>query len=321
MDWIRWFLFLPEAGSTVAGEIDWLHAFVIGVTLLGAAGVFATGVVFVVRWKSRGAFKGTPRVEAPLWYEVLVIGGLLTLFLLWWVIGFRQYVRIIAPADGATEIYVVGKQWVWEFDYPNGKTSLQTLYLPANRPVKLLITSRDVIHSFFVPAFRVKMDAVPGRYNALGVVPKEGEYDLFCAEYCGASHSLMTGRVVVLRADAYDAWMRGQERDQDLVARGRVVASEKGCLMCHSLDGSRSVGPTWRDLFGADELLSDGTRVRVDGEYVTESMVEPNEKIVAGFAPVMPSYRGRIDAGETAAIVEFIRSLSRHAERTHASPH
>src|SRR5581483_7916484 len=165
----------------------------------------------------------------------LIVVSMLGLFLTWWAIGFGQYVRVIAPPEGATEVYVVAKQWVWEFDYPGGQTSLHTLYLPADRPVKLIITSRDVIHSFFVPAFRLKMDAVPGRYTSLGVRAKEGVYDLYCAEYCGASHSLMRGSVVVLAPDAYDAWLRGAaaRTSSDLAERGRVVAAEKGCLQCH----------------------------------------------------------------------------------------
>jgi len=317
VNWLRWLLCLPEAGSTVADEIDLLHAFVIGVTMLGAAGVFATGIFFVVRWKSRGAFTGTPRVTGPLWYEVLTVGGLLGLFLTWWVIGYSQFVRVVAPAEGASEIYVVGKQWVWEFDYPGGHTSLYDLYLPAGRPVKFLVTSRDVIHGFFIPAFRLKIDAVPGRYTSFGVVPREGDFEIFCTQYCGASHSLMRGMVHVLPPERYDAWLHGTIGN-DLAARGRAVAAEKGCFQCHSLDGTRGVGPSWKDLYGAEETLSDGSRVLVDGAYVTESMIEPAAKIVAGYPPVMPSFRGRIDPAETAAIVELMRSISKNSERVRA---
>lgn len=331
IDWIRWLLFLPEEGSTVAREIDALHAFVIGVTLLGATGVFLAALAFVVRWKSRGAFKGTPRHHAPLWFEAGIVASMLFLFLTWWAIGFQQYVRVISPPEGAMEIYVVAKQWVWEFDYPGGQTSLHTLYLPADRPVKLLITSRDVIHSFFVPAFRLKMDAVPGRYNALGVTAKRGVHDLYCAEYCGSSHSLMRGKVVVLSGEEYDRWARGAFAGPgglggaDLVARGERIAAEKGCLQCHSLDGTRQIGPTFKDMFGADQPLADGSTVLVDGEYVTESIVEPSEKIARGYPPVMPTYRGRLEPAETAAIVELLRSVSKHTERAterraHAPP-
>ncbi len=321
IDTIRWFLFLPEEGSTVATEIDRLHAFIISITMLGATGVFAAGVFCVVRWKTRGRLEPTKRFEGPLWFEVLTIGGMLAIFLTWWVLGFRQFIRVTAPEEGALEIYVVAKQWVWEFDYPNGQTSLRTLYLPADRPVRLIITSRDVIHSFFVPAFRLKMDAVPGRYTILGLTAREGEYEVLCAQYCGASHSLMRGEVRVLSPGAYDAWLRGNEpaKNADLVALGRTVAAQKGCLLCHSLDGSRAIGPTWKDLYGAEETLATGEKVLVDGAYVTEFMIEPNAKIVAGYAPIMPSFRGRIEPAETAAIVELMRSISRHAERVHAS--
>jgi cytochrome c oxidase subunit II len=322
MDWVRWLLFLPEPGSTIAGPIDRLHAFVISVTMLGATGVFLAAVYFIVRWKSRGAFKGTERLGPPRGFEPAVIGSMLALFLTWWAIGFRQYVGVISPSADATEVYVVGKQWVWQFDYPGGQTSLHTLYLPADRPVKLVMTSRDVIHSFFVPAFRLKMDAVPGRYTSLGVTARKGVYDIFCAEYCGASHSLMRGRVVVLPGAEYDEWLRGTAAlaGTDLATEGERIAARKGCLQCHTLDGRRHIGPSFKDLWGATETLADGSNVLVDGAYLTESIIEPNDKLVSGYPPVMPSYRGAIDPPETAAILELLRSLSRHTERTRHAP-
>jgi cytochrome c oxidase subunit 2 len=318
---LRRLLFLPEQGSTLAADVDALHYFVIGVTMLGATGVALVAVVFVIRFHSRGVRDEeayTPSVQPPRWFEAAVVSGLLGLFLLWWAIGYRQFVRETEAPRGAAEVYVVAKQWVWKFDYPGGQTSLHTLYVPAGRPVKLLITSRDVIHSFYVPAFRVKMDAVPGRYTTYWFQADEpGIHDIYCAEYCGASHSRMRGAVVVLRPEDYETWLRGQvpagsPRETSLASLGRTVAATKGCLQCHSLDGSRSIGPTWLDLFGRRETLVDGRSVAVDGGYVTESMMEPNAKVVLGYAPVMPSYQGRIEPGETAAIVELMKTLSRY---------
>lgn len=314
---MRRLLLLPEQGSTYAKSIDELHYFVITTTMLGATAVAIAAVVFVVLYKTRGGPKPTRRIETPLWAEVGVVGFLASLFVLWWVIGFRQYVQMTVPPRGATEIYVVAKQWVWKFDYPTGRSSVETLYVPTGRPVKLLMTSRDVIHSFFVPAFRVKQDVIPARYTSVWFeAPRPGRYDVYCAEYCGAGHSRMRGEVVVLDPEDYDAWTRGRTPEaaagHDELARvGERVAARMGCIQCHSVNGTRGVGPTWVDLFGREEALADGRRVLVDGAYITESMMEPNDKVVAGFAPVMPSYRGAIEPGDTAAIVEFMKSISR----------
>jgi len=325
-DLLRRLLCLPEQGSTLARDVDRLHYFVILTTMLGATLVALAAVICVVRYKTRGAPKPTKKIETPLWLEATVVAALLGLFLFWWVVGFRQYVALTEPPGGAAEVYVVAKQWVWKFDYPSGRSSLQTLYVPANRPVKLIMTSRDVIHSFFVPAFRSKTDVLPGRYTTLWFeAARPGRYELFCAEYCGSGHSQMRGEVVALRPEEFDAWARGRAPAEtsgaaDMVAEGERVAARKGCLQCHSLDGTRGVGPTWRDLFGREEVLSDGRRVLVDGAYVTESMMEPNDKVVAGFAPVMPGYQGALEPGEVGALIAFMKSLSRFAEAGERRP-
>ncbi len=309
---LRKLLCLPEQGSTVASEIDAFHYVVIGVTMLGAATIATLAIVFVSLWKSHSdeTLPLTPRVRVPLWLETGLVGGTLLLFVSWWVYGFRQFQRTQTPPANASAVWVTGKQWVWDFRYPDGRTSQHALYVPANRPVKLLLTSRDVVHSFFVPAFRLKKDVVPGRYTVLWFEAKPGTYDIYCAEYCGTAHSRMRGTVVVLAPDEWDRWQRGgpaREAQDD----GIRVAARQGCLQCHSLDGARGVGPTFKDLLGAHETLDTGERVLVDGAYVTRSMMEPRAQLVAGFAPVMPSYQGRITPEETAAIVELLRSLSR----------
>lgn len=277
----RKLLFLPEQASSIAREIDGLHYFVIGVTIAGATLVALVALAFIYRHASVDPGRApvsTPRVESPVWLKTAIPLGLLALFVGWWVVGFGQYMKATVAPAGAMEVYVVAKQWEWKFAYPGGQSSLTRLYVPANRPVKLLLTSRDVIHSFYVPAFRLKMDAVPGRYTTLwfeAVHP--GTFDLYCAEFCGSGHSIMRGEVVALRPEDYDSWLRGQNPvdaggQADLASIGERVAAAKGCLQCHSIDGTRRTGPTWRDLYGRWETLSDKTRVFVDGAYVTESM-------------------------------------------------
>ena len=261
-----------------------------------------------------------------MWLKTAVSVGLLGLFLLFWFLGFHQFMRVTTPPADGMDVYVVAKQWMWQFAYPGGQTSLNRLYVPVNRPVRVLITSRDVIHSFYVPAFRLKMDAVPGRYTTLWFEASHpGTFDIYCAEFCGSGHSRMRGEVVALAPEDHDAWLRGQvpagePARSSLVEVGQSVAAVKGCLQCHSIDGTRRTGPTWRDLYGSSESLSDGTQVLVDGAYITESMMEPNARIVAGYLPVMPSYKGNIEPGETAAIIEYMKTLSRETRESPDGP-
>ena len=209
-----------------------------------------------------------------------------------------------------------------------GKGEHFVLRVPANRPVRLMMTSRDVIHSFFVPAFRVKQDVLPGRYTETWFEAiQPGRYQLLCAEYCGTNHSLMLGEVIVLRPDEFDSWLADQRRGRalqqdgaptadedvtrqaDLVRQGERFAVQYGCVKCHSIDGSPHIGPTWLDLFLRREELEGGQTIIADEAYLTESMMDPRAKIVRGFNPVMPVFKGRLAGPEAAAIVEYIKSL------------
>ena len=213
-----------------------------------------------------------------------------------------------------------------KFAYPDGPNAIGTLHVPANRPVRLLMTSRDVIHSFYVPDFRIKMDVLPGRYTETWFeATKAGRYQVLCAEYCGTWHSQMWGEVVVMPPTEFDEWMVQQktgltERVDSggddganfhgtLVEYGKRVAMAQGCLKCHSLTGEPHIGPTWLDLYRRRETLETGETLIADEGYLTDSMIDPRAKIVKGYKPVMPTYRGRLTAPEAAALVEFIKSL------------
>jgi cytochrome c oxidase subunit 2 len=262
----------------------------------------------------------------------------LGLFLLWWVLGFRTYVVQTTPPQDSMDIYVQAKKWMWKFAYPGGPNSVNVLRVPAHRPVRLLMTSRDVIHSFYVPEFRMKQDVLPGRYTQTWFeAVQPGRYQILCAEYCGAGHSIMRGEVIVLKPEEYEDWLSSQNRGlvtrQDgrptaldyapplgnLVDQGRRIAEEQGCLKCHSIDGTRHIGPTWLDLYGRKEKLDDGSTIVVNEAYMTESMMDPLAKIVAGFQPVMPSFQGKLAAPDVAALVEYIKSLQSDVVRTSAS--
>jgi cytochrome c oxidase subunit II len=319
---LRRLFFLPEQGSTFAVKVDHLHFVLLLTTFAVAIGIGAVGLVFLVRYHRRTASDATPRVVAAPWMEGLFIGVPLSLFLLWFVLGFQQFVWVMSPPQDSLDVYVTAKQWMWKFTYPGGPSAIDTLVVPSGRPVRLLLTSRDVIHSFYVPDFRMKRDAIPGRYTDLWFeAPKPGRHQVLCAEYCGLDHSVMRGEVVVLSPSDFEAWQDAQRRNlpvaalpgartpESMAVRGERVAAAQGCLQCHTVTGAPHIGPTWLGLYGRTEPLEGGGAVLADEAYLTESMMDPLAKVVAGYAPVMPGYHSRLSAEDTGALVEFIKSL------------
>jgi cytochrome c oxidase subunit 2 len=320
---MRKLLALPPQASTFARDVDALHYFVITITMIGATITALTALIFVMRYRRRDDVL-TPPVKAPLWLEAVWVGMLLFLFGLWWVIGYRQFIRMQVPPPDTIEVYVTAKQWMWQFAYRDGRRSNAVLTVPVNRPVRLTMTSRDVIHSFSVPAFRVKQDVLPGTYtSAWFEAVQTGSFQILCAEYCGVSHSNMLARVDVLSAEEYERWLEDRggapEDTRDLEQRGREIAVERECFACHTVDGRRHIGPSFAGLYGTEVRFTDGTSRIADPAYLTESMMDPRAQVVAGFTPVMPTYHGQLDAGETAALVELIRSL-RFIERRGTFP-
>jgi cytochrome c oxidase subunit 2 len=327
-DIMRRLLWLPEQASTVALRIDYLHYFVIIVTMLSSLVVGGLSVFFFFKYRQIKAMASTPVVEPSVKFEVAVVSVPLVIFLLWTFIGFRDFVFMSTPPKGAMDIYVTGKKWMWHFAHPDGPNGNAVLHVPVGRPVRLLMTSRDVLHSFFVPEFRIKQDVIPGRYTETWFeATKPGRYRIFCTEFCGTWHSQMTGEVVVMPSDEYDRWLERQreglqsrtdvsstegsstEFKNDLVSYGKRVALTQGCLKCHSVDGTPHIGPTWVDMFMRKTELADGKTIAADEAYMTESMMDPYRKMVKGFPQVMPSFRGRLSAPDSAALVEFIKSL------------
>jgi cytochrome c oxidase subunit II len=331
---LRKLLFLPEQASEYARDVDALHYFVIMTTMIAAAGVFATALFFFVRYRRRSDTDVTPLVKPRLIHEVLFIGVPTSFFLLWAAIGYPQFVRLSLPPEGAMDVYVQGKKWMWKFAYPGGPSAIDLLRVPEGRPVRLLITSRDVIHSFYVPQLRIKQDALPGRYTQTWfTADKAGRYEIFCTEYCGLGHSAMLGELVVMPQAEFDAWVTSQRRGlaqaqdagsmgtervlpaSNLVEEGRRAAAEQGCLKCHTVDGSRHIGPTWVDLYGREEKLKTGRTIVADEGYLTKSMMDPAADLVDGYQNVMPTYQGKLPPPEAAAIVEYIKSLRTPAIR------
>jgi cytochrome c oxidase subunit II len=325
IDLFRAILGLPRGASTVADGIDLLHVFVISVTMIMSTFVFVAAAWFAIRYHRLREEQLTERLAATWQREGIVIGGVLGLFILWWLIGYRQFLELRSEPADAEIVYVDAKQWMWKFAHANGRTSNDILTVPVGRPVKLVMTSRDMIHSFYVPAFRIKMDVLPGRYTTVWFEAKEpGTFPIWCAEYCGLNHSMMRGEVVALSPSDYARWSQTQADaratsdcgggpgtcgGEDLVSRGRAVAERRQCVACHTLDGQKHVGPTWSRLYGADRELEDGRHVVADEAYLTRSMMEPSKEVVTGYRDLMPTYQGVLSASETAALVELIRSL------------
>ncbi|MFY0562267.1 cytochrome c oxidase subunit II [Archangium lansingense] len=347
----RRILFLPEQASTIAKDVDSLHYVIITTAMVVATLVLGLSAYFIIRFRRRSETDVTPKIQTTLGWEVLFVGVPLTTFLAWFFIGFHDFIRMQTPPPDAMDVYVVGKQWMWQFTYPEGPNAIGVLRVPVGRPVRLLLTSRDVIHSFYVPAFRIKQDALPGAYTQTWFeVTKPGSYRVMCAEFCGLKHSEMWAEVVALSPEDYEAWMQEQrrgpvsrrdatpsapEREESqkparqavrydaqephgevmygergtLAARGERVAAERGCLKCHTVDGTAHIGPTWLDLYGRRERLTTGETVVADEAYLTESMMNPREQVVAGFEPVMPAFLGVLEAAEVAALLEYIKTL------------
>ena len=308
---LRRLLDLPPQASTYARDVDHLHYFVIATTMLGAAFVFVLALGYLIANRQRVPGETTERTTTPLSHEILIVGSILTLFVGVWVVGTLQYDRMETPPSGAMTVYVTAKQWMWKFAYADGRSSLDVLTVPAGRPIELVMTSRDVIHSFYVPAFRMKQDVVPGRYyTAWFQADQPGVYRIDCAELCGVSHSRMLGEVRVLPVDEYARRLEGHAPvATDLIEAGRDVAARRACLNCHTLDGQPHIGPTWVGLYGLQVRLESGAMITADDTYLTRSMMEPEVDVVAGYHPVMPTYRGVLEEPEVAALVELIRSL------------
>jgi cytochrome c oxidase subunit 2 len=334
-DFLRRLLFLPPQGSEIAAKIDMLHYSVIGATMLGAFIITLVSIVFCIRYRERAVRGPAEKREAAptpsLWTELTLIGALFGLFVTWWAWGYWQYVQLASPPADTYDVYVSGKQWMWKFAYPDGSHTINTLYVPVQKPVRLILTSRDVIHSFYVPDFRIKHDVIPGRYTSIWFSAREpGTHRVFCAEYCGTWHSRMRAQVIALSSGDFERWLHdGEKADPDdadapevagsLVDRGEQVAARYGCLRCHSLDGSPHIGPTWRGLYQATVPLQDASQVVADVPYLTESMMDPNAKLHRGFGAVMPSYLGYLQPAEVGALIELIKSL-RDAPSASAAP-
>jgi cytochrome c oxidase subunit 2 len=298
----------PEQASDMAGRVDALALFLLGVCGFFLLLILALIVVFAVKYRRRSedevpaATVTHPSLEIT-WMVVPL--GLLMVMFVWGARLFADMKRPPGPDAGALEIHVVGKQWMWKVQHPGGQREIDELHLPVGRPVKLVMTSQDVIHSFGLPAMRIKQDVLPGAYSSQWFTPtRTGEYPIYCQEYCGTSHANMIGRVVVMAADQYEAWLAGRAADEPPAESGARLFVSLGCGKCHG-----QVAPTLAGLYGRRETLEDGSQVVADEEYLRESILNPPAKVVRGYPRWMPSYRGQLSDEQVMDLVAYVKSL------------
>ena len=308
---------LPREGSTIAPEVDALMHYILYASMAVFLVVLVTMVVLVWRYrrrKSDGAPGLTSGVDHNLKLEILWTGIPTILVIITFIWGFKTYLKMNVVPRNAIEIKVTGKQWLWVFDYPNGANSVNELNVPVHQPIKLLLSSEDVIHSFYVPGFRIKMDVLPNRYNVIWFEGAEtGQFQLFCAEYCGTGHSRMLGKVNVLPKEEWNKWLEEgavlADQTTPLPELGAKLYKQKACSTCHTIDGSKLVGPSFKGVFGHQVRFSDGTFAVVDENYIRQSILEPQAKVVAGYAPVMPTFQNLLKDREIDALIAYIKSL------------
>lgn len=310
---------IPESASNLAASVDNITLFVTIVSVFFFVLISAVLVAFAIKYRRRSEDQETAYITSNELIEIIwtVIPSVLLMVIFAW--GWIAFKELRNPPPEAVEVNVVAKQWIWQFEYFNGKKSLNELFVQHNKPVRLIMRSDDVLHSFFVPQFRVKQDILPGNYTQLWFTPtKVGTFDLLCAEYCGAGHSQMLASVRVLSPEAFTRWEKGDELEGDSPAaasgvspaeRGKELYSQRGCLACHSVDGKNLIGPSFRNLYGATESLEDGSSVEVDENYLRESIYEPQAKMVKGYPPSMPSFKGILSEDEVTALIEYIKTL------------
>jgi cytochrome c oxidase subunit 2 len=329
------FSLFPEQASTFAGSVDGLYFFIIGVCFFFSVVTAVLLIVFALKYRRRAGNELPPQHVDSIKMEIGWSSALLVLFVGIFCWSARLFFVMAQPPADALEIYVVGKQWMWKVQHEEGQREINELHVPVGRPILLIMTSEDVIHSFSVPAFRIKQDVLPGRFTTLWFeATRSGRYHLFCAQYCGTQHSRMGGWVTVMEPADYEAWLTGamppasrpagtmdqapaeewltgSQADLSMATRGRQLFLKLQCIACHSGD-SRARAPLLEELYGKTVTLADGSTVVADDNYIRESIRQPGAKIVAGYQPIMPVFGPeQVDETELQQLVVFIKSLGR----------
>jgi len=299
----------PETASTIASRVDALYCFLLAVAVFFTLLIAGLVVVYGIRFRRRSpnGIGTTIRGGAVLEVTWIVIPSLITAVIFVW--GASVFFAMSRPPNETLNIYVVGKQWMWKFQHLDGQREINEVHVPLGRVVKLIMTSEDVIHDVFVPAFRVKADVLPGRYTHIWFqATKAGRYHLFCAEYCGTRHSGMIGSVIVMEPDDYQAWLSGGGLTGSMSARGEQLFQQLACNTCHLNDGTGR-GPSLVGVFGSPVKLTTGQTITADETYVRESILTPQMKLVNGYQPLMPTFQGLVNEEGLLSLIEYVKSL------------
>lgn len=302
--------FQPPAASSIAGGIDRLYLVLSGITAFFTVLIFSIIFVFMVRYRRRKPDEVPVATHTPLLVELTwtIIPSLICAVLFVWAAAL--YVQNGRPPASSTEIFVIGKQWMWHLQHPEGPREINELHVPVGVPVKLTMTSQDVIHDFYIPAFRVKKDVLPGRFTSLWFrATQTGTYHLFCAQYCGTNHSEMIGWVYVMSAGDYANWLAGGERSESLAQLGERLFSQYGCDNCHLEEGNGRA-PSLVGLYGKPQRLENGETRVVDETLIEQAILNPNSIRLPSYQPVMPTYQGQIDQDQMLELIAYVKSLS-----------
>jgi cytochrome c oxidase subunit II len=303
-----------QSASSVSGEVDALFFTLVAITAFFTVGIMVAILYFAIRYRRRSADELPADSHGSTALEVTWTLIPLAIVMVVFVWGSKVYFHMNRPPDDAMTVTVVGKRWMWKLQQPTGQREINELHVPVGRAIRLVITSEDVIHSFYVPAFRIKRDAVPGRYSqAWFRATKVGTYHLLCAEYCGTEHSRMQGRIVVMEPQDYETWLAGGLPHESPLAAGERLFTEMSCITCHQ-PASAVRAPLLAGIYGKQVLLTTGERVTVDDSYIRESIMSPVAKVVAGYQPVMPTFQGQLSEEQVIDLVTYVRSLTAPSE-------
>ncbi len=310
----------PERASTIAARVDALYLFLVALSAFFSILIAGLIVYFAIKYRRRNPDDVGAKISGGLALEVMwtIVPFLITLVIFFWAANI--FFAMSRPPDETLNIYVVGKQWMWKIQHADGQREINELHVPVGRAVKLIMTSEDVIHDFFVPAFRVKADVIPGRYTQIWFEPtKPGRYHLFCAEYCGTRHHAMRGEVIVMEASDYQTWLSGGAPEGSLASTGEKLFADLACNSCHRPD-SRGRGPVLQGLFGRPVQLQSGEVLTADESYIRESIMRPAARVVQGFQPIMPAFQGIVTEEQLLALIEYVKSLSTETQQAPVAP-
>lgn len=300
----------PEQASTFAKDVDALYLFIVAISVIFAIGVTAAVIIFGIVYRRRHEGEVGARIEGNLPLELLwsIIPTIISMVMFGW--GASLFFHMRTPPAEALSIYAVGKQWMWKFQHLEGQREINELHVPAGRPIKVTVSSEDVLHSLYFPSFRQKIDAIPGRYTQLWFeATRPGRYHIFCTEYCGTNHSGMIGSVYVMEPADYQAWLSSGGVEGTLVQRGERLFQDLACNTCH-LDSNQGRGPSLKDIVGKPVELANGSTTVADEAYLRESILNSQAQVVRGYQPLMPVFQGLVSEEDLVSLVEYIKSLS-----------